>query len=208
MFINSAYILGKSRFFNLDFVVNSSVLVPRYDTETLVREAMNRIKSGDKVLDLCTGSGVIAVVLAKNSKGIINASDISKEALTVAQSNAAIHNAKVKFIHSDMFENIEGKFDIIVSNPPYVMSDEIGIHDPQTLKEPRIALDGGTDGLDFYRIIASQAKEYLVDGGIQALEIGYSQAEAVKGLLNQEGWSNIELVHDEAGRDRVIVCKA
>jgi len=213
MLTTSAYLLGKTRFYGLDLRVNKDVLVPRYETEVLVDEVLSCINSGDhrsplRILDLCTGSGAIAIAIGKTGGRLpplhIVAADISKEALTVARANALLHGVDIEFIHSNMFENVSGKFDTIVSNPPYVRTADIGVEDPQTLKEPRMALDGGTDGLDFYRIIAERAGEYLTSGGMLFLEIGYDQGDDVSELLRSHKWSNIEVIKDKGGRNRVV----
>ena len=203
MLTTAAYILGKSRFRGLDFIVNENVLVPRFETELLVDTVIKY--GGTRVLDMCTGSGCIAVTLALAGKDV-SAADISQPALDVAKSNAQRHGVFIDFIQGDMFANINGKYDVIVSNPPYLREDEIGVEDKQTLKEPKIALDGGEDGLLFYRTIAREAGKYLVDGGMLALEIGHMQGDAVSGLLRTNNWGNIEVIKDDGNRDRVIVC--
>jgi len=203
MLTTSAYLLGKTKFYGLDLRVNRDVLVPRFETEVLVDEVLKHARD-KQILDLCTGSGAIAISLSKNSNAKVTAADISKEALTIARTNALLHNVEIEFIHSDMFTNAVGKFDVIVSNPPYVRTTDIGIEDPQTLKEPRIALDGGTDGLNFYRVIAERAGEYLTSGGMLFLEIGYDQGDDVEELLRSHKWSNIEIIKDKGGRDRVV----
>jgi len=203
MLTTRAYILGKSRFCDLDFVVNEAVLVPRFETEILVKEALDLGKKS--ILDLCTGSGCIGVALAK--QGIdVTASDISTAALTVARTNAMINAVNINIVQSDLFENIKGKFDVIVSNPPYIKTSEIGIADPQTLKEPRIALDGGKDGLEFYRRIAKDAQNFLNAGGVLLMEIGWDQANDIRDLLESNNWGNIEFVKDHNGYLRVVKC--
>ena len=159
-----------------------------------------------RVLDLCTGSGCVGVTLALAGYAVV-ASDVSAAALGVARRNAEMHNVEVEFIQSDMFTNIseERKFDIIVSNPPYIKTDEIGLHDPGILHEPRLALDGGADGLWFYGIIAREAGKYLVAGGMLALEIGYDQSAAVRDLLLAHGWGKIKFIKDRHGHERVII---
>ena len=203
-----AYVSNLWYFYGLPFYIDENVLVPRFDTEVLVDTAWDALKSMSqaKVLDLCTGSGCIAVVLAK--RGInVTASDISDKALIVARKNAKMHDVNVDFIQSDLFENIDGVFDVIVSNPPYIKTSEIGKDDKSILSEPRIALDGGVDGLDVYRKIANQAQKYLVDGGKLVLEIGCKQANDVKTILQNQGFGDIKIIKDTMGQDRVVICR-
>lgn len=156
------YILGKKEFMKMEFIVNENVLIPRADTEILVEEVLNLSNNRKDILDLCTGSGAIAISIAKNlDKCNIIASDLSTKALEVAKENEKklLEKPKINFIKSNMFENIEQKFDIIVSNPPYIKTDVISNYDLEY--EPKIALDGGKDGLDFYRVIIKEGHKYL-----------------------------------------------
>ena len=158
------YITNKQSFMNLEFYVDENVLIPQPDTEILVEEVIQIIKKENKnsVLDLCTGSGAIAIAIANYVPNIkIVVSDISKKALEIAKKNASNNSCKLQFIQSDLFENIKEKFDIIVSNPPYIKSNEINKLEKEVQNEPKIALDGGVDGLKFYRNIIGQAKNYL-----------------------------------------------
>lgn len=257
------YITNKQSFFGEDFYVDENVLIPQPDTEILVEKALEiinkhlynydeienktaNIEPKDKncknkkikVLDLCTGSGAIAISLKQNSFNTeVFASDISQEALNVARKNADIilnnrklkntilesefienitsentnpenenvennNLNKIKFIQSDMFKNIEGKFDIIVSNPPYIKTDEIKLLEADVRSEPKLALDGGKDGLKFYKIIRKNIKKYLNDNGYLIMEIGYDQKEDVTKLFE-----NSYCIKDYAGNDRVIVYK-
>lgn len=175
----------------------------------MVEEVLNKINKQDKILDLCTGSGAIGISLAKNTENVkIYMSDISEKALEIAQRNINKNKVeeKCELVTSDMFENIYSKYDIIVSNPPYIESEEIKILPKEVRNEPIIALDGGFDGLDFYRIIANEAYKYLKEDGILALEIGYNQKEKVIDLLNKTGkYKDIYCKKDLGGNDRVVI---
>jgi len=214
------YILGKTEFMGLEFKVNKDVFIPRPETEILVETVMKYsygvqcIAYSAEILDLGTGSGCIAVSLAKflpNSK--ISALDISMEALKLAQYNASLNNVsdKISFMHSDLFAQYamrNTQYDIIVSNPPYIPTSEIDTLQPEIKYEPRIALDGGKDGLDFYRKIISQAPVYLREGSFLIMEIGFNQAAGVKNIFQNSGnFEIIEVVRDYNNIDRVIVAK-
>lgn len=205
------YIMHTQEFMNLNFYVDENVLIPQPDTETLVLQAIKRIKHYEnnniKVLDLCTGSGAIAISLAKEfeNKNIqVYASDISSKALEVAKKNAMQNNVQINFINSNMFESIKEKFDIIVSNPPYIETKVINKLSKDVQSEPYIALDGGFDGLEFYKIIASEYEKYLNDNGTLLLEIGYNQKQSVTELFINR---NVECIKDLAQNDRVIIVK-
>lgn len=201
------YITNTQEFYGMKFKINENVLIPRYDTEILIEETLKLAKDQDKILDMCTGSGIIAITLAKNvEKANVFACDISLEALKVAKENNELHNANVKFINSNLFENIEEKnFDIIVSNPPYITEKEMQELENQVKKEPELALYGGVDGLDFYRKITENAKEYLKKEGLLIFEIGYKQKEDVSKILIENKFKNIKCVKDLQGLDRVII---
>lgn len=204
------YIIGKQEFMGLDFEVNKNVLIPRADTEILVEEVIEIIGNKEpKVLDLCTGSGAIAVSLVKKLNKIkVTASDISLNALEIAKKNALLNDVVIDFKYSDLFENIEETFNIIVSNPPYIETEVIKTLSKDVQKEPFIALDGGKDGLDIYRRIINEAYKYLNENGTLALEIGYNQKEQVIGLLTESGnYTNIYSKKDLGGNDRIVVCK-
>lgn len=206
------YILNNQEFMGIQFFVNENVLIPQPDTENLVEEVLNIINSKNEcvILDLCTGSGAIAVSLSKyiaNKKIEIYASDISEEALVVANKNAINNGANIKFIKSNLFEDMdeEVKFDIIVSNPPYIETRTIDKLSEEVRKEPILALDGGEDGLKFYKKIIKEAKKYLNKDGILAFEIGYNQKVAVEELLKENYYRNIYSKKDLAGNDRIVV---
>lgn len=210
------YITNHQEFMGLDFYVNENVLIPQPDTEILVEKAIERIEKCKyiKVLDLCTGSGAVAIAIANyfrkkgtNCKIEICASDVSEEALDVAKMNAAqlLGNVEIQFVKSNMFENIDGKFDLIVSNPPYIETDTISQLSKEVQREPHIALDGGADGLDFYRIIAKEGRNYLKEHGSILVEIGYAQKESVSRLF--EGYDKVECFKDLSGNDRVIAAE-
>lgn len=195
----------------LNFTVNKNVLIPRQDTEILVQEAIDLCKKNKckTIFDLCTGSGAIAISISKAiSNAEVYAGDISKDALEVAKYNNKNLNANVHFIETDMFKNINQKFDIIVSNPPYIKTDVINMLDKEVQKEPIIALDGGEDGLFFYKEIINNAYKYLKEDGYLCLEIGYDQREEVIDLIKKtNSYKDIYSKKDLAGLDRIIVCK-
>ena len=207
------YITNHQEFMGLNFYVDSNVLIPQPDTEILVEEVLDLLKrdaNEKSVLDLCTGSGAIGISIAKYSESTVIMSDISKNALEIAKKNATSNEIihKCNFILSDMFENIEGKYDIIVSNPPYIRTEVINTLDIEVQNEPHLALDGGEDGLKFYGIIAENSYKYLKKDGILALEIGYDQKEEVISLLEKTGkYTDIYCKKDLGNNDRIIVCK-
>ena len=207
------HITGEQEFMGYTFKVNEHVLIPRQDTEVLVEEAIKYLRPGKSVLDMCTGSGCILLSLLKmsaekyymsNVKG--TAVDISEEALKVAAFNAKELRVSVEFVQSDLFENVTGKYDILVSNPPYIrtavieeLQDEVKLHDPF------IALDGKEDGLYFYRKIIEVSVNYLNDKAMVLFEIGHDQGEDVSNLLKDAGFSNVWVKKDLAGLDRVVI---
>ena len=204
------YITGEQEFMGLTFYVNSNVLIPRQDTETLVEEALNLAKPGMRILDMCTGSGCIIISILKNRSDIKGVGcDISKQALIVAKENAKLNNVSVAFEYSDLFENIEGKFDMIVSNPPYIRSAEIPSLMPEVAQfEPLKALDGSEDGLEFYRRIIKESKNYLNADGYIIFEIGNDQGEEVSDMLTYAGYNNVRIIKDLAHNDRVVCAQA
>ena len=206
------HITHRQEFMKMDFFVDENTLIPRPDTEILVEEVIKiaKQKYNPKILDLCTGSGAIAISLKKyvpNSE--IIGVDISEKAIEVANKNANKLNADVKFIKSDLFERLKKeKFDIIVSNPPYIKKEEIKKLSKEVQKEPELALDGGIDGLDFYRKITSQAIEYLKTESFLCFEIGYNQKnDVIKIIEDQQNYKNIYCKKDLYGYDRVIVAQ-
>ncbi|MDD3905395.1 MAG: peptide chain release factor N(5)-glutamine methyltransferase [Candidatus Omnitrophica bacterium] len=229
------YMIGHTEFCGLDIIVNEDVLIPRPETELLVEEAVKLISekhSAVRVLDLCTGSGNIAIGLmvrlrspsipGKAAEGgraegltksvsgcTIVASDISAKALDVARINAGRHGVlrEIEFVQSDLFDNITGKLDIIVSNPPYIAGFEFETLQKEVLKEPRIALDGGADGLDLYRRIISDAPGHMNLGAHIIFEIGFGQAGEIKKIITSGGFEVIETKKDFNDIDRVIIAK-
>ena len=214
------HLTGVQEFMGLEFQVNEHVLIPRQDTEILVEEVLKHLHDGMRVLDMCTGSGCILISLlhySNDCEGL--GADISGEALKAAKRNAEkLLNAdteiaenfselssQVRFVESNLFENITGKFDIIVSNPPYICSEVIETLEPEVRDhEPRGALDGTADGLFFYRRIVKESKDYLPGGGKLFFEIGYDQGASVSELMEQAGFVDIEVLKDYAGLDRVV----
>ena len=204
------YITNSQGFLGLDFYVDENVLIPQPDTEILVEEVIEICKYREdvpKILDICTGSGAIAVALTKQMKAEMVASDISPKALEIAEKNAEKYHAKIEFVKSDMFEKIHQKFDIIVSNPPYIETKTMENLSPEVKNEPKIALDGGEDGLRFYRILTQKAKDYLEENGVLAVEIGYNQRENVIGIFRNAGFCEVYAKQDLTGNDRIVVGK-
>ncbi len=212
-----AYILGTCEFMGWEFRVDQRVLIPRPETEVLVIAALDKIKSSavaapaPKILDLGTGSGCIAISLAKLLPlASLWATDISLAALQLAENNAAGHQVKIKFLHSDLFQvfakNPE-KFDLIISNPPYIASDEFCALAKEVYFEPALALKGGSDGLDFYRRIIKQAAIYLNNDGFLALETGAGQAGRVCALLEEVNFNLRWIIKDYNNIERVVLAQ-
>ena len=199
-------ITGEQEFMGLSFYVNEHVLIPRQDTEVLVEETAKFLKDGMSFLDLCTGSGCILLSLLHLRAGAEGTgADLSPEALKVAAQNRERLGVKAELIESDLFDKIEGAFDVIVSNPPYIKREEIEtLMDEVRLHEPYMALDGHEDGLYCYRKIADEAPKHLRAGGGLFLEIGWDQGESVSELLREQGFSDVKVVKDLAGLDRVV----
>lgn len=205
------YITNNQEFMKLNFFVDENVLIPRADTEILVEEVISLANDDkNKILDVCTGSGAIAVSLAKYIKNSnVMAIDISKEALKIAEKNSFNNNVNIKLIESDLFNNLEeNDFDIIVSNPPYIRENVINELSIEVKHEPKIALDGGKDGLDFYRKLSSESYKYLKEDGYLCLEIGYDQKnEIIEILKNEKKYKNIYSKKDLFGNDRIIIAQ-
>lgn len=198
-----SYVLGNADFYGYEIKVDERVLIPRPETEELVSEVLKVVKNTDKVLDLCTGSGAIALVINKKSGASVTATDISEAALEVAKENFKQFDAAVETRLIDLYGDLSEKFDIIVSNPPYIKTEEIDTLDKEVKDyEPRIALDGGEDGLDFYRRICEGAKHRLSEHGKLFLEAGYGEAEEIKKMLEND--FNVEIIKDISGIDRII----
>ena len=188
------YIVNNQDFYGYHFYVDENVLIPQPDTEILVEEMIGIGKKIDKkmkILDICTGSGAIAISIRKNLECTMYASDISESALEIARKNIVINQTEVSLIHSDMFEKMDSKFDMIVSNPPYIETSVIESLSEEVKNEPQIALDGGEDGLKFYRILADKAGNYLEKDGILAVEIGYHQREKVMEIFEKAGFCEV-----------------
>ena len=207
------YLTGEQDFMGLTFKVNESVLIPRQDTECLVEIVLKHLHDGMRILDMCTGSGCILISLLHYSNDCVGVGvDLSKDALMVAKDNAErlanngiSDKMNVTFVHSDLFENIDGKFDIIVSNPPYIKTEVIkGLMPEVKDYEPMMALDGMEDGLYFYREIIKSAKEHLSRGGQLFFEIGHDQGQAVSEMMQEAGFKDVKVVKDFAGLDRVV----
>ena len=204
-----SYVIGTRDFFGLTFKVNENVLIPEQETELLVEEVIKH-SEGKSVLDMCTGSGCIAISIALFGKpSRVSASDISPKALEVARENAkSLKAGEISFIQGDMFENVTEKFDIIVSNPPYIETKVIDELMPEVRDYiPRLALDGDIDGLKFYRIISKEAVKKLNKNGRIFYEIGYNQSRAVASILLENGFTDVKIMKDYSGLDRLVMAK-
>lgn len=214
--IPMAYIIGKVNFYNEQYIVNQDVLIPRVDSEILVEKAIEYINNENlnTMLDMCTGSGCIGISITKNSKiKYTTLIDVSKEALEITNKNIILNKVdkKCSTLHSDLFSNLNNsniKYDIIVSNPPYIPTKDINGLDASVKKEPTIALDGGKDGMDFYRKILKQALNYLNNNAVLIFEIGYDELEKFKEIINRYAeYKVVESLKDYGGNDRVVVCR-
>ena len=203
-----AYIIEKCEFMGMDFLLNNHTLIPRPDTEILVEKAIEIINKNNfnNALDIGTGSGAIAISLAKYCNINVTALDINNEAIEMAKKNADINNVQnIEFIQSDIFEKINNKYDIIVSNPPYIKTKDIKTLEKNVKDyEPILALDGGKSGLIFYEKITNNAIKYLNKNGYLMFEIGYDQAKEVKNIMENNNFYNITVLKDLSGLDRVV----
>lgn len=202
-----AKLIKNWEFYGLEFYVNKNVLTPRAETENLVEQVINDFHgtNNKNILDLCTGSGIIAITLKKHLKAKITASDISKKALRVAKKNAKNNKVNINFVHSNLFNNIEGKFSAIISNPPYIKSCDINNLQKEVKNyDPHLALDGGVDGLKFYKEIIKKAYSKLNKNGKLYLEIGYNQKEEIVNLFNNK-WKDVKVIKDYNKIDRIII---
>ena len=207
------YIIGKTEFMGLEFIVTPDVFIPRPETELLVEKTIGLVRGVKRplILDLGTGSGIIAIALTKFITDCkIMSSDISQQALFIARKNARLNlvDEKIEFIASDLFENLpKTKFDIIVSNPPYVASSDINGLQKEISFEPRIALDGGGDGLAIYRRLLKKAGQFLINGGLLILEVGFGQADEVEKLFRENAFKNIQFYLDYDSIKRIAVAQ-
>ncbi len=202
------YLTGRADFMGLSFETAPEVLIPRFDTEYLVEEALKIVEDGARVLDLCTGSGCILLSLMRYKNNIRGTgADISEEALALARRNAENIGIEARFVKSDMFEALEGPFDYLLVNPPYIRTGDIESLMPEVKDfEPRIALDGSEDGLLFYRRIAREAKRCLAREAWILMETGFDQGEEVREIFEKEGYLNAEVIKDLSGKERVVKC--
>jgi len=201
-----AYIFHKTNFYGYDLEVNKNVLIPRAETEELVEIAIQYINKESEVLDIGTGSGAIAIAIQKETKAKVTAVDVSSSALKIAKKNAASNESKIEFICSNLFEKLEGrKFDVVVSNPPYISEDEYNELDEGVKNfEPRLALCDNLDGLEFYRKIILNVKNHLKTNGKVFFEIGYNQAKDVEKLFLENNFKNVTIKKDLEGNDRIV----
>ncbi len=196
------YILGSVDFYGYEFKIDERALIPRPETEELVMHALEVIDKEKSVLDLCTGSGAIAITIQKKTGACVDAVDVKDEALSLAKENAEMLEADVNFIKSDMFQSVDKVYDVIISNPPYIKTEDIKSLQKEVTFEPISALDGGADGLEFYRQIATKSLEHLKDGGVLIMECGFDQKDAIIELL--AGFSSVKSIKDLNGIDRII----
>ena len=203
------YILGEWEFYGLTFYVGQGVLIPRPDTEILVEQALRFLKDrpGANVLELCAGSGCVAVTIAKYADAAVTAVELSPQAFCYLQKNIALHGVPVQAVQGDLFAGVAGAFDLILANPPYIRTGELDQLSNEVKHEPMLALDGGADGLRFYRAIAEQYRSNLAADGALLLEIGYDQRESVSAILAAAGYRQIRCFKDYGGNDRVVIAR-
>ena len=200
------YVLEREQFGGLDYYVDNDVLIPRPETELVVEQALRFVDDGHKVLDLCCGSGIVGVTIATRKKVDVTFADVSEKAIRIAKFNAKNNNVKAKFVVTNMFEKLgDEQYDVIVCNPPYIETATIDTLDSSVKDyEPHLALDGGADGLDFYRTLAAEAHKHLTDHGVLVMEIGYNQGETVPDLF--ENRYNTDVLKDYSHNDRIVIC--
>ena len=200
------HIFGFVPFYNIELKTDKRALIPRDETAILVEKALEFIKARNykTVLDIGTGSGAIAISIKKNAGVSVSAVDISEDALSLAKENAKMNEAEISFTKSDLFENVSEKFDVILSNPPYIPTKDIEKLEKELSFEPECALDGGSDGLDFYRDIITDAKDHLNKNGLLMFEIGFDQGDAVRTLLSKSGFTENFILKDYSGLDRIV----
>ena len=203
-----AYIVGDAEFYGLNFIVNENVLIPRPETEEVVEFALKHINETSKILDIGTGSGAIAVTIAKQTNAQVTAVDISEKALKVARQNAKNNDVDVEFLQSDVFSALETrKFDVIISNPPYISESEYQTLMPEVKDhEPKLALVAEDDGLKIYKQVINDAPKYLEKDGVIVFEIGYNQGEQIKKLLEKD-FEEIKVIKDLQGNDRIAFAR-
>lgn len=206
-----AYVLKNTEFFGLTLKLNKNTLIPRFETELLVDKIIKKlggkVEKTFKILDLCCGSGAIGIALQKNLSCEVDALDINFSCVKITKENAKLNNVKLNVFKSNMFENVRASYDLIVSNPPYIPSKEIEILDNSVKDfEPKLALDGGDDGLSFYRIIAEKSSMFLKEKGILCLEIGFNQAKDIEKLLKKD-FCEIKIEKDYSNLNRFVFAK-
>jgi len=203
------YVLGNTEFFGYHFFCDRRALIPRPETEILCEQVLSVANKNDRVLDLCTGTGCIGITLKKQNESLtVTCSDISKRALKLAEKNKNHHAVDITLIKSDLFDNVSGDFDIVVSNPPYINEKDFATLDKKVLDhEPKNALVSGSDGLDLIRVIIRKAYDQLNPFGYLLLEIGYDQREKVENLLSQSGYKEIIAFSDYANFDRIVMAR-
>ena len=206
------YLLGTQCFYGYDFAVDARVLIPRQETETLCELALKHMGefAAPRALDVCTGSGAIAIVLKREcQRAIVTATDISEDALSVARANAMQNAADVRFLKGNLLEPVRGeRFDVLVSNPPYIDSTACDTLQPEVMREPRLALDGGADGLAFYRRLGADVPDCLTDGGYLMVEVGDEQAESVAALFREtKCFTDVQIHTDLYRKDRFVTAR-
>lgn len=211
------YVIGKAWFYGKEYIVDENVLIPRIDSEILAHEIISKVQDIEdsgmeeiEVLEIGTGSGALSITVVENTNAKVIAGDISEGAINIAKENMKLHDiqeGRMNIILSDIYENVEGEFDIIFSNPPYIRSEDIKNLDKDVLKEPHLALDGGESGLDYYIKIIGGAKDYLKENGYMIFEIGYDQRKDIEKIAKDAGYTSVECIKDMEDRDRVIIIR-